>query len=343
MELTRKDCIALRGMAIISIFIHNYCHILPNAPAENEFTWMLDNTYYFYSSLHNNLFVAFFSFLGHYGVMVFVFLSGYGLVKKYDERGNLVWREFVIKHYKKLLRLMLPGLVTYLIVYRVLYGWFNGMNVISFITQLLFINNLIPTIYNPIVPGVYWYFGLSLQLYFLYMLFRSSDYRLFLFILVCTSIMIISARNISLVSWLKCNFIGYAIPFSIGMLLAKYGNRWNVQYIAWKLGLLCFLSLIILLFAELNYYLWIFASVPVICFTVCMMKLLNYRIKLALIVVGTVSHLIFVVHPTTRSLMIYMQETYRFGWPVGICIYIVFTLIVCLVFYYRTFKIWERV
>jgi hypothetical protein len=59
MELTRKNCIALRNMAIISFFIHNYCLILPNALAANEFTWVFENIYNFWSSLHNSAFVSF--------------------------------------------------------------------------------------------------------------------------------------------------------------------------------------------------------------------------------------------------------------------------------------------
>ena len=342
MELSRKDCNALRGLAIICIFIHNYCHILPNAPAENEFVWSIDNTYYFWSSLQNSVFISFFSFLGHYGVAVFVFASGYGLVKKYDGV-KLFWRKYLLEHYKKLLKLMLPGLVTYLTVYYLLYGWLNGMNIIAFLAQLFFVNNFIPTIYSPIVPGVYWYFGLSLQLYVLYLLLRSDDYSFLLFALVCALIMFLSVGNLSLISWLKCNCVGYALPFAIGVYLAKYGNRCNLRYDRWKILLLCLLSFTFVLVSEFSYYSWLFASVPVLCFAVSIIKLLYNRLRLALIAVGTMSHLIFIIHPTTRTIMRFVEGKYNLGWQTCICIYIVLTLIICCFIYYRRFKIWERI
>ncbi len=37
--LSRTECAALRGLAIIGIFLHNYCHWLgPMAVKENEYT-----------------------------------------------------------------------------------------------------------------------------------------------------------------------------------------------------------------------------------------------------------------------------------------------------------------
>ena len=43
--LTRKECSALRGIAILAIMLHNYCHWLRLAVKENEYT---------FSSLNNS-------------------------------------------------------------------------------------------------------------------------------------------------------------------------------------------------------------------------------------------------------------------------------------------------
>ena len=41
--LTRAECSALRGIAIIGIFLHNYCHWLGFAVKENEYTFRMSN------------------------------------------------------------------------------------------------------------------------------------------------------------------------------------------------------------------------------------------------------------------------------------------------------------
>ena len=91
--LSRTESSALRGIAILGIILHNYCHFLGFAVKENEYKFdpsrpmqFLDKLF----SLDSDLFIHFFSFLGHYGVPIFLFISGYGLVKKYEE----VWRGF---------------------------------------------------------------------------------------------------------------------------------------------------------------------------------------------------------------------------------------------------------
>lgn len=38
--LTRTECNALRGLAIIGIFLHNYCHWLGPIVKENEYQFL---------------------------------------------------------------------------------------------------------------------------------------------------------------------------------------------------------------------------------------------------------------------------------------------------------------
>ena len=41
--LTREACNALRGLAIIGIFLHNYCHWLGPIVKENEYQYIQHN------------------------------------------------------------------------------------------------------------------------------------------------------------------------------------------------------------------------------------------------------------------------------------------------------------
>ena len=84
--LTREACNALRGLAIIGIFLHNYCHWLGPIVKENEYQYIQHNVDWLAQVIVNpdfNLPIHLLSFFGHYGVPVFLFLSAYGLVMKY--------------------------------------------------------------------------------------------------------------------------------------------------------------------------------------------------------------------------------------------------------------------
>ena len=76
----------LRGLAILSIILHNYTHWMHGAIFENEFMYQsrhVSKLLDYLSHPDGRLPLQFFSFFGHYGVVIFVFLSAYGLEKKY--------------------------------------------------------------------------------------------------------------------------------------------------------------------------------------------------------------------------------------------------------------------
>ena len=88
--LSRAECNALRGLAIAGIFLHNYAHWLGPIVKENEYQFFQRNVDWFNQVLIHpdaNLLLHLLSFFGHYGVPVFLFLSAYGLVKKYEKEG----------------------------------------------------------------------------------------------------------------------------------------------------------------------------------------------------------------------------------------------------------------
>ena len=51
-EITKKECSALRGIAIMAICLHNYCHILPHSVQENEFSYDIHHYELFWNSIH---------------------------------------------------------------------------------------------------------------------------------------------------------------------------------------------------------------------------------------------------------------------------------------------------
>ena len=50
--MTKKECSALRGIAIIFIMLHNYCHWLPFAVPENEFSFSVEKYNHFWNVIN---------------------------------------------------------------------------------------------------------------------------------------------------------------------------------------------------------------------------------------------------------------------------------------------------
>ena len=90
--LSRAECTAMRGIAILAIVLHNYCHFIGKIVKENEYQFFTSNNDRLWHALTNIdelLPVHLLSYFGHYGVPVFLFLSGFGLVKKYEKNERI--------------------------------------------------------------------------------------------------------------------------------------------------------------------------------------------------------------------------------------------------------------
>ena len=167
--MTQLECSVLRCIAIVSIMLHNFAHWLPNAARENEFSYSFENYFYFWNSIiGKGFFIQFFSFWGHLGVPVFVFLTGYGLAQKYDQKSQVKWKTFLYNHWKKLFIPLVVGTIIHVIVMYILEGRF----ICSFNRVLVQCSMLLNFI-SPwhILPLPYWYLGMTMQLYIIYLLF----------------------------------------------------------------------------------------------------------------------------------------------------------------------------
>ena len=139
---------ALRGIAILGIILHNYCHFLGFAVKENEYTFTASKPRQLLERmlmLDDNLFIHVMSYFGHYGVPVFLFISGFGLVYKYERSTPTRVRAlpFIGFHYAKLLRLMFLGYIGFAVVSYLHPHGYHGYTVGRVIAQLLMYINLI--------------------------------------------------------------------------------------------------------------------------------------------------------------------------------------------------------
>lgn len=325
--LSRPACNALRGLAIIGIFLHNYCHWLGPIVKENEYQYFQHNVDWLNQvmvSMDLNLPVHLLSFFGHYGVPVFLFLSAYGLVMKYEAKphlsteqqtrmysisgkkltGSINWREplhFIRYHYLKLFKMMIVGFVAFTMLDLITPGS-HHYAALDIVAMLGMFNNVLPNPDNIIWPGPYWFFGLMLQLYIVYrlLLHRRSSWLAVLLVAVCWLLQMLCAPDGDALNRVRYNFMGGMLPFAAGLLFARHGRA--LSRAQW--GAVALVSAVAVWLFSFNFQLWLWAPLMVCALCVAFVKLLPQRLTDALAWVGGISAALFVLHPITRKIFI---------------------------------------
>ena len=103
--LSKRDTNVLKALFILMIVMHNFFHVFPGWNIENEFVFKRSNFALFRNGITSSGFFnalgLLFSYFGHYGVQVFVFLSAYGLYRSYLNKKLQYW-QFVKNRVSKL-------------------------------------------------------------------------------------------------------------------------------------------------------------------------------------------------------------------------------------------------
>ena len=310
--LTKAECDALRGIAILGIMLHNFCHLLKFAIKENEYKFYMERSQqladYVAGAMDEMFFVQLMSYFGHYGVPIFVFLSGYGLTLKYEQASKgaepTVWN-FTRCHYLKLLRMMVPGFVAFVIVDFMTIGPYRypAENVIALFGMVA---NLLPEPNNVIWPGPYWFFGLMMQLYIIYrvVLFRRHWGYIVALIAVCWLLQECCVPDGDALNYLRYNFVGGMLPFGAGMLAARFlylspsgASRWH-----WLFR--CVLLSIAVVAGCFSFQTWLWVPIAVIFAAVCLVKSLPRMLLEKMVWFGSISAAMFVIHPVARKIFI---------------------------------------
>jgi len=321
--LSRPQCNALRGIAIIGIFLHNFCHWLDPIVKENEYTFMRCNVELLNQAmLHpdSNLPLHLFSFFGHYGVPIFLFLSAYGLVKKYEQSSSEITPvvPFVRYHYLKLFKMMMGGFAFFVMVDAITPDSWH-YDVLSVISQILMFNNVLPDPDRVIWPGPYWFFGLMLQLYIVYRLFlykRNWEWTAGI-MAVCVIIQLFLDPEGDAINRYRYNFMGGMLPFGFGLLYARYGEKVlkTENFKSWQLCLafLFFSGMVVAL--SYNFIAWALVPLGVCVASVYFIKWIDkIHVKFSSYLFmlfewfGSISAALFVCHPITRKIFIQISR-----------------------------------
>ncbi len=322
--LTRAECDALRGIAILGIFLHNFCHWLNPVVKENEYQYFQHNVDWFTQCVSRvgELFPAHvISFFGHYGVPVFLFLSAYGLEMKYgngqgkpSDRQRVGIVNFVRYHYLKLFKMMIVGFICFTIIDAMTAGSWH-YTVGQIVGQLLMINNFYDQPDRNIWPGPFWFFGLMLQLYAVYrlLLYRRHWGWTVGLMLVCTVAQLFMNPEGEALNYWRYNFMGGMLPFGLGLLFARYGNK--VMLVNLNFGSFLMSWVVCSFFivsASGSFYTWVIVPALICYASVYLIKTistlplpwLRARIGYVLGWLGKISAALFVIHPAIRKVFI---------------------------------------
>jgi len=331
--LTRTECTAMKGIAILGIMLHNYCHWLKGITRENEYTWSQwknDQLWAVFNQPDELLPMHLVSYFGHYGVPVFLFLSGFGLVMKY-EKGNLqdvnYWR-FVRYNYLKLFRIFIVGFVLFTMFDAFTPGIhrYQAHEVIAMIGMFA---NFLEHPSQVVWPGPYWYFSVTLQLYILYrlLLYRRHWGITVVLMALCWLWQVAYLDDAETLERLRYNLVGGMLPFGLGVLTARLQNTgfwasFSQNRVAFFGILLLSVALIFVMCLHIQAWLWVPALIVV--GTIALVKLLPESIMTYVVWIGTISAAIFVTHPLVRKVFVrpYIQDDLY----AGLLLYFVATL-----------------
>lgn len=310
LDISKDDVAILKGFAILMIVLHNFCHwILP--VTENEYTFDLIKSIAWFENLSNggpHIILTFLSFWGHYGVSIFLFLSGFGLVRKYENPASqpLKFGAFMKHNIFKLWKLLFIGVIIQCLIY---FTWWIPV-------LFTFTSNLIPC--SNLVHGPWWFFSLIIQCYCLYGLcfYRKKNIVPVIAALISLAILVVALifnAPDDIFRYIRLNIFGWVLPFALGVLFA----RKRVEIPVWG----CLAALLLFFLCEFNAYAWTVAPALICIGFIPLMKKVKGKVRTLLSFTGMISAAMFVIHPLTRNpILYYIYDKYDFPGKIYVCV-----------------------
>ncbi len=312
--LSRDECRVLRGLAIVGVALHNLCHLFPGAIGENEFGFDPGLPLRYFQSLlqyPRDIFTNTMSYwMGPYSVAIFIFLCGYGLVRKYEkDTGNVLrpW-PFIGRSYLKLVFLLIPSMLSIAAFH--LADWaIEGTSLKPMwmtLDQITLVNNIVLP-WMVMVVGAWWYLGLAMQFYIVYalMVYRRCDYWLVALAIAsvvmqscASSVNAIGYAQCPTMEWLRNNCLGWMPVFAAGVWYGRAGDRLTAK---WGRVLLA-ASLLLMVPCQLDQVLWQLTPLfgVVISIAVARAVTSSKRWSSKWMWIGAISGYIYISHPVLR-------------------------------------------
>ena len=280
-NLSKKETNFFKGFAIILIILHNFFHWTKPFVGENEF-YFNDSFFSNYLNFFQYSFSAFFrmsfAYFGHYGVQIFIFLSGYGLYKSQVIQSDS-FMSFIKKRFIRIYPVFILA-----IIFSLFFNYFFGnyhLNIKSlgsFILRLTPIINFIPgKALN--ISGPFWFYSMIMQLYLLFIpliYFKKKNiFYPILFVILCLTLTITTNNffhnyGVSL----YYTFIGNIAVFFLGIITAS-SPKVSTAFNNWSKLLAYILALVIFYLGQKNEYLWHFSQISFLVIILPIIKFLS--------------------------------------------------------------------
>ena len=296
------------------IVFHNFFHLVAPQGGENEFSFSeiyLSNFFTNIGSDPINSIQYLFTFFGHYGVQLFVFVSGYGLMKVYGKK-IIKFGSFIRKRLIKIYPAFTIAIILLLIYQYVIFDMeFTRRTFASVVIRYTQIANWIPgKIFT--LSGPYWFYSMIIQLYLLFPLLviiqKRFKYGLWTVLLITYALLIGTNDYFNSIelSWYY-NFLGNLPVFIIGMLMAN-SKKLFLPKSLWLI------SIAVFILSQLNPVLWHLSQVAFVFMTLLPTIWLFHRLKSSLVtrfllITGHLSMYIFAIHGFLRTPWIGLSDT----------------------------------
>jgi len=327
-DITRESTNLYKGVGILLIVLHNYFHNIPPIIGQNEFVFHLAVTDRFVDAILDsptNWLRAIFSYLGHYGVQLFIFLSAFGLTKGYLDK-TVRYTTFLKKRFSKIYLSFAICVAVYVALGILKTIYLTDEKVLywdSLAWKLLLVSNLVPgQAMKPVGP--WWFIPFILQFYLLFP-FLLQTYRRFgvfsLFAISIASLTVEFLLNPYLIGYginINYNAIGHLPVFCLGIYFASRPQLHIPSSIL-------FTSAAIFLLGCLYPAAWLLAD---LCMTIIMLSVFRWFFRklsetgVAIYIIGfygAISFHLFMVNGFLRSPFHDIAVQYNLWWLTILC------------------------
>ncbi|HEV2133255.1 MAG TPA: acyltransferase [Terracidiphilus sp.] len=300
-DIDHRDSNILKGLAIAAIVFHNFFHVLSSAH-QNEFTFDASRLSDFFGAVvHPPLTIqALFSFFGHFGVEVFIFLSAYGLTKSHWNDTSS-WTEFmwgrIKKLYPKFGLVILPwAIATCLFVGPIVFFRQSGLELLL---MVLGVSTILGFLMPPVGP--WWFIPFIMQFYAIWPAMRKLTARFGwkgLLVLAILCRVATYATFPFLARWrldLLLTPIGHMTELCLGIVAARYRLRITAPF--------AFLSGVVLFLGSEYEAMWLFTFLAALLISLWVYSLVRTHLRKVPLLqrLGEYSLLVFLINAIVRN------------------------------------------
>lgn len=304
-SISKQQTNILKGVGILLIVLHNYFHWVSPLTGENEFVFDVQHTLNMFGSLKNSIAEipnTLFTFFGHYGVQLFIFISGYGLAKSYQKKQQ-TYVKFIKKRIAKIYPAFLIAIVLLILYNFIVKSYTPTLSWLAKIClKIAMLHTLVPR-QALSINGPWWFYGLIFQLYILFipLFYCIKRWRWYGFMLITIisyiGIFILYQPLLNIDIYIMANALGHVPEFILGIALAllpKFERKWY-----WFL-----LSIVIFSFGNVTFYVFPFSFLAITYVLITSLST-NFKKQAWLVKIiifyGELSMFLFAVHAFFRN------------------------------------------